>query len=114
MTIGEIHHGRQGTKGGNEISETEAAFLTRKPKRADIAAGKESSDQVASRDWQVKVRRVRLVVVNGNPSGSRPSQVVTRESLQRAQGRLVVGAFDAKGDAFPSLEQACRRYNWNA
>jgi hypothetical protein len=89
-------------------------FLTRKPKRADIAAGKESSDQVASRDWQVKVRRVRLVVVNGNPSGSRPSQVVTRESLQRVQGRLVVGAFDAKGDAFPSLEQACRRYNWNA
>ena len=57
---------------------------------------------------------MRLVVVNRNPSGSRPPQVVTGESLQRAQCRLVVGALDAKGDAFAGLEQASRRDNRNA
>src|SRR4029453_4403720 len=32
MTIGEIRHGRQGTKGRNEIAETEAAFQWESPK----------------------------------------------------------------------------------
>ena len=56
---------------------------------------------------------MRLVVVNSNPSGSRPSQVVTGESLQRVQGRLVVRSLDANGDAFAGLEQARRRDNRN-
>ena len=32
MTIGEIHHGRQGTKSRNAIAETEAAFQRESPK----------------------------------------------------------------------------------
>jgi hypothetical protein len=95
-------------------SQNRGCFSTGESKGADISAGKESADQIASGDRQVQVRRVRLVVVNGNPGRARAAQVVTGESLQRVQGRLIVGALDANGNAFAGLEQARRRYNWNA
>src|SRR5688572_12625607 len=87
--------------------------LMREAEGGDVASGKESADQDAPRDWQIEMRRARLVVVNGDARRARPPQVVACQRLQRIDGRLVVGAFDANGDALTGLKKTRRWHDWN-
>src|SRR5713226_1343564 len=64
--------------------------LMRQAERADIATGKESADQVTARDRHIQVRRVRFIVMDGDPRRAWAAQVIARQRLQGIHGRLVV------------------------
>ena len=85
----------------------------RQAKRADIATGKESADQVTARDRQVQVRRVRFIVMDGDSRWARAAQMIARQRLQGIHGRLVVGALDANRNALAGLEQPRRGHYRN-
>jgi hypothetical protein len=85
----------------------------RQPERADIPAGEKSPDDIAARDRQIEMRRVRFVVMNRDARRTRTAQMIARQRLQRIHRRLVIGAFDAYRDTLARLKQARRRDDRN-
>ena len=82
----------------------ECTSSMRQSEQADISAGEKRSDDIAARDRQIQMRRVRLVVMNRDARGPWPAHVIAREGLQRIYRRLVVGALDAERDALAGLK----------
>src|SRR3990172_11744098 len=86
----------------------------RESKLAYVSPGKESADEVAARDRKIEVRRVRLVVMDGDPIRPWPPHVVARDGLYGIHRRLVVGSLDSDRDALARLKQAPCWHDRNA